>query len=62
VLLVNRNADARTVKITLDGVDSTPGQLFVFDASSDPADRLPTAQSPGATFTLPARSVAVAEF
>ena len=62
VLLVNRNADARTVKITLDGVDSTPGQLSVFDASADPADSLPTMQAPGATFTLPARSVTVAEF
>jgi hypothetical protein len=62
VLLVNRNADARAVEITLDGVDSTPGQLFVFDASADPADSLRTVQSPGATFTLPGRSVAVAEF
>ena len=62
VLLVNRNAAARAVKITLDGADATPAQLFVFDASANPADSLPTVQAPGATFTLPARSVAVAEF
>ncbi|MDH3442166.1 MAG: hypothetical protein OEM63_15510, partial [Gammaproteobacteria bacterium] len=61
-LLVNRNASSRAVKITLDGVDATPAQLFVFDASANPADSLPTVQAPGATFTLPARSVAVAEF
>ena len=62
VLLVNRNATSRTVTITLDSVDVTPAQLFVFDASADPANSLPTVQAPTATFTLPARSVAVAEF
>jgi hypothetical protein len=62
VLLVNRNANSRTVKITLDGAEATPAQLFVFDASANPADSLPTVQVPDATFTLPARSVAVAEF
>jgi len=62
VLLVNRNATSRTVTVTLDGADATPAQLFIFDASANPANSLPTVQAPSATFTLPARSVAVAEF
>jgi len=62
VLLVNRNATSRTVTITLDGTDATPAQLFVFDANANPADSLPTVAAPSAMFTLPARSVAVAEF
>lgn len=62
VLLVNRNADARTTQITLDGVVAIPTQLYVFDDSSDPANDLVPVNMPEALIQLPARSVAVAEF
>lgn len=62
VLLVNRNAAARTVQLTLNGSVATPTQLFVFDASANPANGLPTVPMPQSVFQLPARSVAIAEF
>ena len=62
VLLVNRNTTSRTTRITLNGAAATPTQLFVFDASSNPANNLPIVQTSSATFVLPPRSIAVAEF
>lgn len=62
VLLVNRNNTSRTTKVTLNGAEATPTQLYVFDASADPVNSLPTVPNPGSTFVLPARSIAVAEF
>ncbi len=62
VLLVNRNTNSRTTRITLNGAAATPTQLFVFDDSSNPANNLPIVQTPSATFVLPPRSIAVAEF
>ena len=62
VLLVNRNTDSRTTRITLNGAAATPTQLFVFDGNSDPASSLPIVQTSSATFVLPPRSIAVAEF
>jgi len=62
VLLVNRNTSSRTVRVALDGVTSTPLQVYVFDASADPADGLATMPLPASLFEIPARSVAVAEF
>ena len=62
VLLVNRNANPRTTRIMLNGAAATPTQLFVFDSSSNPANSLPIVQTSSATFVLPPRSIAVAEF
>jgi len=62
VLLINRNSTPRTARITLNGSETTPTQLFIFDASSDPASNLTTIPLPEVIFELPARSIAVAEF
>lgn len=62
VLLVNRNTSSRTVRLTLDGATAIPTGLYVFDASTSPADNLQMVPVAESTFTLPARSVAVAEF
>jgi hypothetical protein len=62
VLLVNRNQTPRTSRITLDGTIVTPVQLFLFDASANPADPLTTVATPGSVFELPPESIAVAEF
>ena len=62
VLLVNRSTSSRTTKITLNGAAAMPTQLFVLDASSDPVNSLPIVQTSSATFVLPPRSIAVAEF
>ncbi len=62
VLLVNRSSNSKTTRVTLNGAAATPTQVFVFDASSDPANSLPSMRTPNATFVLPPRSIAVAEF
>jgi hypothetical protein len=62
VLLVNRSPTPRTTRVTLDGTVVTPAQLFLFDASADPADPLTTVVAPQSVFELPPESIAVAEF
>jgi len=62
VLLVNRGTTSRTTRITLNGAAATPAQLFILDTSSNPANSLPIVQTSSATFVLPPRSIAVAEF
>ena len=62
VLLINRNQTPRTTRITLDGTVVTPTQLFMFDASANPANPLTTVAMPQSVFELPAESIAVAEF
>jgi hypothetical protein len=62
VLLINRNQTPRTTRITLDGTVVTPAQLFLFDASANPADSLTTVATPQSVFELPPESIAVAEF
>ena len=62
VLLTNRNQTLRTTRITIDGAVVTPTQLFIFDASANPADPLTTVAMPQAIFELPPESIAVAEF
>ena len=61
-LLVNRNSDARTVRITVNGSAAIPAELYVFDASTDPRDDLVPVDMPGDLIELPPRSVAFAEF
>lgn len=62
VLLTNRNPTPRTTRITIDGTVVTPSQLFVFDASANPADPLTTVTMPQSVFELPPESIAVVEF
>jgi len=62
VLLINRNQTPRTTRITLDGTVVTPAQLFLFDASANPADSLTTVATLQSVFELPPESIAVAEF
>ena len=62
VLLVNRGTTSRTTRMTLNGAAATPAQLFILDTSSNPANSLPIVQTSSATFVLPPRSIAVAEF
>jgi len=62
VLLINRNQTPRTTRITLDGAVVTPTQLFIFDASANPADPLTAVAMPQTVFELPPESIAVAEF
>ncbi len=61
-LLVNRNASARVVQISLNGSAATPTVLYVFDENDDPADPLRTVGALDSDIELPARSLALAEF
>jgi hypothetical protein len=57
-LFVNRNATARTARLERNGAPATPDRLLVLD---DPAGPVHDAAVPGADFTLPPRSLVLAE-
>ncbi len=61
-LFVNRNSSVRIVRMSIDGTASQPNELFVFEATDDPADPLRSVPVSTTEFEIPPGSLVLAIF